>query len=300
MKQQLIQKETEEEIVFVPVPIEIYKYFELLKQKKITIWKDEINRLIYYIGESFVHVINASGKFNQTFYYHDGVLLAEKDISGKKKYYHSDHLGSTSLITNSTGSIIEETFYLPFGDVFSGGQESRYNYNSKEKDGTGLNYYGARYYKSSQGQFVQADPTIQNIYDPQGLNRYSYVLNNPYRYTDPTGNFVDVALDIGFITYDIYQIQQDPSFTNYAALAADVAGAALPGVTGLGVGVRVGSRTLSKVDDAGKLFSHLDNVADAKRVPNPFGSKGGPAHQSKIELIKKQIGSKQESTPKSL
>ena len=129
MKQQLIQKEAEEEIVIVPVPIEIHKYFELLKRKKITIWKDEINRLIYYLGDNFVHVINASGKFNQTFYYHENVLIAEKDKDGKRKYYHPDHLGSTTLITNASGSIVEETFYLPFGEILEGGDESRYGYN---------------------------------------------------------------------------------------------------------------------------------------------------------------------------
>ncbi|MEK6871675.1 MAG: RHS repeat-associated core domain-containing protein [Nanoarchaeota archaeon] len=264
-----IQKEAEleNEIVFVPVPIEIYKYFELLKRKNVTISKDAHH--IYFIGDDFIQVRNSSGVFNTTYYYASGILLAENSSSGKR-YYHPDHLGSISLITNSTGSIVEETFYLPYGDILSGGSESRYNYNSKEKDSTGLNYYGARYYKSTQGQFVQPDSIIQNAYNPQLLNRYSYVRNNPYRYTDPTGNFVDIALDIGFITYDVYQLQQEQSFGNYLALAADVAGAALPGVTGLGVALKTGS----KASDIGKSFNQLDNVAKGTEKVKDIGKIG--------------------------
>ena len=192
---QTTQKSHSEEKTFVIVPPQVYKYYELLKRKNITIVKDELYKTTYYIGDSFVHVINSSGNFNTTFYYADGVLVAEKDNAGNKKFYHPDHLGSTSLITNSSGQIVEETFYEPFGEVLSGGSVSRYDYNSKELDGTGLNYYGARYYKSSQSQFIQPDSNLPNIYNPQYLNRYAYVLNNPYKYVDPNGKW---AVQVGF------------------------------------------------------------------------------------------------------
>ncbi|MEK6871674.1 MAG: RHS repeat-associated core domain-containing protein [Nanoarchaeota archaeon] len=170
------------------------------------------NQTIYYVGDSLVQIRNASGTFNTTYYYADNVLIAENSSSGKR-YYHPDHLGSTNLITNSTGSITEETFYLPYGDVLSGGSESRYNYNSKEKDSTNLNYYGARYYKSAQGQFVQPDANLPNVYNPQYLNRYSYVLNNPYKYVDPTGEKVELVTRsvrrLPFFTHSYFQATPD-------------------------------------------------------------------------------------------
>jgi RHS repeat-associated protein len=57
-------------------------------------------------------------------------------------------------------------------------------------DGTGLYYYGARYYDPVIGRFISADTIVQSFANPQTLNRYSYCLNNPLKYTDPTGHYV--------------------------------------------------------------------------------------------------------------
>ncbi len=51
-------------------------------------------------------------------------------------------------------------------------------------------YYGARYYDPAIGRFAQPDSLIADLYNPQSLNRYSYALNNPVRYTDPTGHSI--------------------------------------------------------------------------------------------------------------
>ncbi len=55
----------------------------------------------------------------------------------------------------------------------------RHTYTGKEKDATGLYYYGARYYDPALGRFTTPDSIVQNLYDPQMLNRYAYVRNNP-------------------------------------------------------------------------------------------------------------------------
>ncbi len=54
-------------------------------------------------------------------------------------------------------------------------------------------YYGARYYDPAIGRFISADTIVPNPADPQTLNRYSYVNNNPILYTDPTGMLADMS-----------------------------------------------------------------------------------------------------------
>jgi hypothetical protein len=93
-----------------------------------------------------------------TLYIHDEKdLIARKELwHNKTFYYYPDHLGSTSVVVNETGAIVEETTYEPFGKVSSGGTD-RFLFTGKELDvGTGLEYYGARYYDPSKAsQFVQ-------------------------------------------------------------------------------------------------------------------------------------------------
>jgi RHS repeat-associated protein len=60
-------------------------------------------------------------------------------------------------------------------------------------DDTGLYYYGARYYDPAIGRFISVDPVIANVYNPQVINPYSYCLNNPLRYIDPTGHISQPA-----------------------------------------------------------------------------------------------------------
>jgi len=104
-------------------------------------------------------------------------------------YCHSDHLGSSNIITDGTGAQVQHVEYQPYGKVTQneGDYDSPYKFTGKELDTTGLYYYGARYYDPEIGRFISADPTIQRPYDPQDLNRYTYCRNNPLRYTDPTG-----------------------------------------------------------------------------------------------------------------
>jgi len=106
-------------------------------------------------------------------------------------YYHGDHLGSTSDITDATGALVQHTEYLPYGETYiqEGEQKTEYLYTGKLLDrSTGLYYYGARYYDPEIARFTQADSIIPDPADPQAFNRYSYARNNPIKYTDPTGH----------------------------------------------------------------------------------------------------------------
>jgi RHS repeat-associated protein len=114
-------------------------------------------------------------------------------------FSQGDHLGSTTLITDSSGAEIAYQEYLPFGASLPGGSTGEERlYTGQQLDNTGIYYYGARYYDPELRRFISPDP-IMDPYNPQNLNRYSYVLNNPYRYTDPTGMFVCGGLCVGAV-----------------------------------------------------------------------------------------------------
>ncbi len=106
-------------------------------------------------------------------------------------YYHQDHLGSSSVITNASGTKVEEVHYYPFGETRTdtGSYKVSHKFTSQELDiETGLYYYNARYYNPVLGRFISADTLVPDPTNPQALNRYSYVLNNPIKYTDPSGH----------------------------------------------------------------------------------------------------------------
>ncbi len=67
----------------------------------------------------------------------------------------------------------------------------------RQMAGLGIYQFGARFYSPELGHFLSADPMGQNIAVPQAFNRYSYALNNPVRYTDPTGYWIDEGCGTG-------------------------------------------------------------------------------------------------------
>ena len=198
------------------------------------------------IGKDFIQIVNSSGVFNETYYSDEENLIAKKDNNGKIDYYHPDHLGSTNLVTNESGEVVEETFYFPYGEIIEGG-ESRFLFTGKEKDkNTELYYYGARYYDSFSKHFIQPDSAIADVYNPQDLNRYSYTRNNPYKYTDPTGETptivtaaigagigatIGAVISIASQTYSTGQVSW--SDVRKSALTGGIAG----GVAGLTFGI---------------------------------------------------------------
>lgn len=102
--------------------------------------------------------------------------------------------------------------------------------------------------------------------NPQALNRYSYGLNNPVRNTDPTGHWIKSAIDIAFISYDVYDISQNGlNWTNGLALAADVASLALPVVAGGGLAVRAVAHGDEVVDAARVATAHADDTVTVGR-----------------------------------
>ncbi|HEY32480.1 MAG TPA: hypothetical protein G4O10_05180 [Dehalococcoidia bacterium] len=87
--------------------------------------------------------------------------------------------------------------YYPYGSTRSGDVPTDKKFTGQRLDGTGLYYYGARHYDPAIGRFISADTIVQDFANPQTLNRYSYCVNNPLKYTDPTGHFIDFVVPDG-------------------------------------------------------------------------------------------------------
>lgn len=202
-------------------------------------------------------------------------------------YLTDDHLGSTRLVTNTSGAAVSRFDYAPFGEELTAGIDGRIapnstnqyptatldgtsqKFTSKERDSeTGLDFFGARYMSSAQGRFTSPDEftggavdpftgqqinqpgplPYADITDPQSLNKYAYVMNNPLRYTDPDGHCPwCVGAVIGFFGGAAAQAVADfatgEEITLRKELAAGVGGAIIGGTAGaaseLGVAVQV-------------------------------------------------------------
>jgi RHS repeat-associated protein len=141
--------------------------------------------------------------------------------SGATQFVHADHLGSTRLVTNLSGSVIECDDYLPYGELLSYGgsvpcnntQSTTHKFTSKERDvESNLDYFGARYYTSTLGRFVTSDWALTpeavpyaDYTDPQTLNLYGYVRNNPLSKADADGHDLFQAWnDLKAAVHEVY------------------------------------------------------------------------------------------------
>ena len=110
-------------------------------------------------------------------------------------YYHPDHLGSATWITNSSRVPVEFIHYMPFGELWYNQQASAYNerfkFTGKERDAeTGYDYFGARYYSSALPMWLSVDPLSD---DYPNITPYAYCSWNPVKYVDPTGEWIAVT-----------------------------------------------------------------------------------------------------------
>ena len=141
-------------------------------------------------------------------------------------FYHSDHLGSTSYITDDKANITQYDAYLPYGELLvdehSSSEDLPYKFNGKQFDEeTGLYYYGARYLNPMASIWYGVDPLAEK-YPAESV--YTYTHNNPVKFIDPNGKVAWIAVGAfagGLINAGIAASQ--------GKSAREIAGAALSG-----------------------------------------------------------------------
>ena len=120
----------------------------------------------------------------------NGNFKENDDYEKMQFYYHPDHLGSSSYITNLDGEVVQHIEYVPFGEVFVEERNNIWNtpylFNAKEFDEeTGLYYYGARYYDPRVSLWISVDSQWERYPNVSG---YSFSLNNPIKFIDTEGH----------------------------------------------------------------------------------------------------------------
>lgn len=223
------------------------------------------------------------------------------DIQRRTKFlyfYHPDHLGSTSFVTDSKGDIYEHVQYFPFGETWiqqaTNSQRIDYLFTSKELDSeTGLYYYGARYYDPRTSVWQSADPALYRflggqgglggIYESRNLSLYSYAHQRPINAVDPDGNS---PIDILFLAYDVGKLAvavyngKDVGEA-LVDVAIDVVAVASP-VPGVGEAYKA-TRTVAKVAKA------VEETRNAKRAVEA-GKKGEEATGIVYKRINRKTG----------
>ena len=163
-------------------------------------------------GEAMAETDSAGTWTNYVFF--GGIRLA-RNVNGDIKYYITDHLHSTAVFADKSGTVLDDNDFYPWGGVVPGvGQTTSNNtikFTGKYRDTeSGLDYFGARYYGNVMGRFMSPDwadtataVRYADFGDPQSLNLYSYVRNSPVIRVDADGHdfvnegFQDWGFDLG-------------------------------------------------------------------------------------------------------
>ncbi len=194
-------------------------------------------------------------------------------------YIHADHLNTPRVIVNTANTIVwrwENTHVfganLPDEDPDGNAQLFEYHqrfpgqYFDRE---TNLHYNYFRYYEPETGRYISPDP----IGLAGGINIYGYVKQNPLSFIDSDGLLPDAIVDLGLIAFDIAsyaynKVRGCDTSEDIASLKANTVGLLIPGVTGLGLGVR-----------------RVDKVASMGLGRNPFK---GKTNEQIIDMFKKK------------
>jgi RHS repeat-associated protein len=218
--------------------------------------------------------------------------VASVFLDGTTQFYHPNHLGSSSVVTDQYGARKEQIEYHPFGTYRAVGDiHGTYDFDpnfpdvfytftgQEDDDDLGLYNYGARLYDPVLGKFISPDSVVQAPDDPQTLNRYSYARNNPIIYTDPSGNvfIIDdiIYAVIGFLATYI-------GTTAATAVVSVVGGAMLGAATSAITGGNIGLGALTGAISGAIFFGVGEFVVP--EVIGALGATGKPLAEAAVKV----------------
>jgi RHS repeat-associated protein len=144
-----------------------------------------------YVGGVYEVDKTSGGAVTRTISYYP--VAGAMRINSTLYYVLKDHLGSASAVTDASGNTVGEQRYYPFGETrLSTGSmfTDKLFTGQREMAGLGVYHFNARFYSPKLGRFLSADTIVPGYTNPQNLNRFSYVRNNPLRYIDPSGHVI--------------------------------------------------------------------------------------------------------------
>ncbi|MCB0206552.1 MAG: RHS repeat-associated core domain-containing protein [Anaerolineae bacterium] len=146
-----------------------------------------------YVAGIYEYQADATTKY----YEGGGLRRAGYSTNNGVFYMLSDHLKSTSALVARNGVLNVKYFYYPYGarrgvpfNTITAKDFTGQYHETALPGGEGLSYYGARWYDPKLGRFLSADTIVPNPSNPQDLNRFAYVRNNPLRFVGPSGHYL--------------------------------------------------------------------------------------------------------------
>jgi RHS repeat-associated protein len=154
----------------------------------------------YGAGSQVLMETSLSGTLTSEYVYFGAKRVARRDASNDIYYYAEDMLGSSRAITTATGTVCYNADFYPYGGerAITNTCPQNYKFESKERDAETTNDdFGARYYSSAYGRFISADWSAipapvpyANLTNPQTLNLYAMVRDNPETFADLDGHIL--------------------------------------------------------------------------------------------------------------
>lgn len=189
------------------------------------------------------------------------------------EYIHTDALGSPVAVTNEAGQVIERTQWEPYGAAIGKPAYDGPGYTGHVMDGaTGLTYMQQRYYDPAIGRFLSVDPVTANSGTGANFNRYWYANDNPYRFTDPDGRWVEdaviviqsIALGAKSLVDNVKAGNSIGAAIDAVGIAVDAAAVGIPGVPGgAGLGIKA-ARAADNITDATQNGRLAQDIASGK------------------------------------